>query len=189
MPQEPRAWSRSPWIVAAILQSDAPTSQAPTTPGSEPSSGPTKVPPPGSLDPVPIGDVKTAPPVDLDETGDFETGLTLRIVEMNAVDGVARGPGEISGPALQLVMDARNDSGKPVSLEGMVVALDYGAAHTPAGTLMEPGGAPFEGVVKAGDTAHGVYVFAIPEADRDRITVTASYTGRAPTLIFRGDAG
>jgi hypothetical protein len=169
--------------------SPAPESSAATVPpDSKPSSGSTEVPEPGSLETVKVEEVSYAPPVGLDETADFGTGLTLRLTEIEAVEGVARGPGQVSGPALRLVVKARNASKAPVSLEGMVVALAYGAAGTPATSLSEPGGKPFEGELPARGEAVAVYVFAVAEESRDRVTVSASYTGSAPTVVFEGAA-
>lgn len=214
MPWLSHAWARPRWILLVVVvivagitlglvlarnesgddgRGDEPrTEKQPAlvteTPGAEPSSGPTKVPEPGSLDPVPVEEVETAPPVELEETGDFGTGVKLEIVEINAVEGKARGPGEISGPALQLVLEATNDSDKGVWLEGMVIALDHGPDHTPAIGLSEPGTDPFEGRLAAGGTARATYVFKVPVEERDQVRVVASYTGKAPTLVFRGDA-
>lgn len=168
-----------------------PTAGSPTatgTPDSKPSSGPTGTPEPGSLEPVEVEEPETAPPVGLDETGDFGTGVTLLVDEIEAVDGVARGPGQVSGPALRLVMEASNASKGSVSLEGMVVALAYGADDTPAMRLSEPGERPFEGELPAKAEARAVYVFAIPQEARGRISVSASYTGSAPTVVFEGAA-
>lgn len=172
---------------------DAPTPAAdPSTPSGspdpKPSSGPTEIPEPGSLETVEVEDVSFAPPIGFDETGDFGTGLTIRVNAIEAVDGVARGPGQVSGPALRLEMEARNGSGDPVSLEGMVVAMEYGADGTPATPLREPGGEPFEGELSPQDEAVAAYVFAVPEKARGRITVSASYTGSAPTVVFEGAA-
>ncbi len=166
------------------------TSPAPTapTPASEPSSGPTGVPPPGSLETVDVREVSVAPPVALDEAGDFGTGVTVRISDIEAVAGVAHGPGEVAGPALRLTMVADNDSQDPVSLEGMVVALTYGAEKTPASSLSDPGARPFEGELAPGGRATAAYVFGVPEEARGRVSVSTSYTGRAPTVVFEGDA-
>ena len=163
------------------------TSPVPS-PASEPSSGPDEVPPPGSLETVDVREVSVARPVALDGTGDFGTGVTLRITAIEAVAGVGQGPGEVSGPALRLTLEAHNDSAEPVSLEGMVVDLVYGPAETPAMSLSEPGGAPFEGELAPGAAADATYVFGVPEKDRGRIRVSASYTGSAPTVPFQGDA-
>jgi hypothetical protein len=162
---------------------------ATVSPDSRPSSGPTDVPEPGSLEPVEVEEVVLARPVGLDETADFGTGLTLRVDDIAAVDGVARGPGQVSGPALRLVMEARNASGGSVSLERMVVDLTYGSDDTPAMPLREPGAKPFEGELPGKGSARAVYVFAVPEKARGRITVSASYTGSAPTVVFEGAAG
>lgn len=175
-----------PALAPSTAASGSPT--ASEAPDPHPSSGPTEVPEPGSLETVKVEEVSLAPPVGLDETGDFGTGLTLRVTDIEAVEGVARGPGEVSGPALRLTMEARNASRAPVSLEGMVVDLTYGAADTPAMPLTEPGARPFEGEVPARAERVAVYVFAVPEGSRDRVRVRTSYTGSAPTVVFRGSA-
>jgi len=181
-------WDDEPREKPSFGATETPSGPSTPSPASEPSSGPTEVPEPGSLETVDVSEVSVAPPVGLDQKGDFRTGVTLRITSIEAVNGVGRGPGEVSGPALRLTMEARNDSGDPVSLEGMVVDLRYGAPDTPGMPLTEPGAKPFEGELAPREQAAAVYVFAVPEESRRLVTVAASYTGSAPTLLFEGDA-
>lgn len=153
---------------------------APEPPASTPTAG--------SLDPVPYEEVTPEPPVPLTATADFRTGLTVQVTDIESVRSVAQRPGEISAPALRLTLQAHNSSGEPISLDGMVVTLEYGADRTPAINVHEPAGAPFEGVLAPGDSVHGVYVFNVPDEARSQIRVTTSYTGEAPTLVLAGPA-
>ncbi len=166
-----------------------PAATASPTPDAEPSSGPTGTPSPGSLDVVPVEEVVTEPAVPLTETADFGTGMTLRILRIESVDGEARGVGEIEGPALRLTLRMSNDSDTAVSLESVVVDATTGADRTPAPTLSGPGVELFEGEVPAGGSKTGVYVFAVPEDARDRLRVTVSYLSGAPVVALAGAVG
>jgi hypothetical protein len=158
------------------------------TPDPAPSSGPTGTPSPGSLEEVPVGEVTTEPAVPLTATADFGTGMTLRILRIESVQGEARGPGEIAGPAVRLTLKMSNSSDAAVSLEGAVVDVSTGADHTPAPGLTGPGGREFEGELPAGGSATAAYVFAVPEGDRDRLRVAVSYVAAAPVVVFAGPA-
>ncbi|WP_193613093.1 hypothetical protein [Nocardioides lijunqiniae] len=157
---------------------------APATPTRSASPGTSGS--PGSLQPAPYEEVTPRPAVPLSATADFGTGLTLRIVEVEAVRSEARSPGEVSAPAVRLTMRARNASDRPIAVDGLAVTLEHGAARTPAVGVTEPGGAPFTGVLEPGATARGVYVFNVPPGERDLVRVTTSYTGAAPTLVLAG---
>ncbi len=162
------------------------TATASPTPGSEPSSGPTGTPAAGSLDVVPAGEMRTRAPVPFDATASFGSGLTLRVTQLEDVSGVARGPGEIAGPAVRMTFELENDGDQPVSLESVVVSVTYGAEETPAVTLSGPGEEPFGGTLGPDATADGRYVFALPAEERGQVQVVASYTGGAPAVSFEG---
>jgi hypothetical protein len=169
----------------AVATAGEPTATT-AAPGAEPSSGPEGTPSPGSLDAVPAGETRTKPPVPMTATADFGTGVTIRVTGVEAVAGVARGPGQIAGPAVRLDLEVVNDSRSTVSLESMVLAVSYGSARTPAMALTGPGGVLFEGELEAGGTARGRYVFAIPVEQRHNVQVTASYAAAVPAVEFTG---
>lgn len=163
----------------------------PAPPTTMPGGAPVPSPSPGTPSALgegrtqPVGTVRTEPPVGLDETGDFGTGLTVRLTGVEPVQGVARAPGEIAGPALEVTVRATNDSTRPISLDGVIVFLSYGEDRTPA-TDFGHGSAPLQGDLAAGSSASGTYVFAVPEDQRDDVRVEISYTGEAPTVAFEG---
>jgi hypothetical protein len=124
--------------------------------------------------------------VPLDDTARFGTGLDLRLSDLEPVDGVARGPGEIAGPAVRLTVRLTNHADRPVSLESVVLEVTYGRAQTPAMSLTGPGGRPFGGTLAPGRSRSARYVFAIPVSARDHVRVAASYTGSVPSVELAG---
>ncbi|WP_098483402.1 hypothetical protein [Georgenia soli] len=173
---------------ATATATGAPPQPAPTTmpDGSTiPSPSPGAPSTPGQGRTVPVGSVRTQAPVDLDGTGDFGTGLTVRLAGVRGVQGVARAPGEVAGPALEVTVRATNGSDAPIALDGVVGYLSYGGDRTPA-TDFGQGSAPLQGELAAGASATGTYVFAVPEDQRDDVRVEISYTGEAPTVAFEG---
>lgn len=177
----------------ACACADPPQGPSGATP-AVPSSGqgpaaPTASASPGSLDPVPTTERTPEPAIPLTAVADFGPEVTLRILEVEEVDGVARGPGEIDGPAVRLTLQLANASDATLSLEPMVVAVTSGAQRNPALSLTGPGGRPFQGELPPGDSATGVYVYAVPEAQRRVLEVTVSATPTAPVVVFRGAVG
>jgi len=139
----------------------------------------------GSGQTVPVGEVRTLKPVPLQSTGDFGTGLTVRLAGIHAVKGVANAPGEIAGPALEVTVVADNGATGRISLDGVVVFLSYGTDRTPASEF-DTMGEPLRRGLAAGSTRTGTYVFAVPSDQRGDVRVEVSYTGKAPTVAFEG---
>lgn len=177
-------------IVAAIalaltLPAGSPGASSPTTPpATTPASGaPTPVP---SESPTPVTQPPAGDPVPIDTPAEVVKGLTASISGIEAVDGVAKGPGEVSGPSIRFTVTIANATGAPVDLTGTVVTVDYGADRTPAGQLYEPGAVPLATSVAAGGTASGVFVFAIPPESRGLVHITVDYAVDVAPLVFAG---
>jgi hypothetical protein len=177
-------------IVAAIalaltLPAGSPGATSPTTPpATTPASdAPTPVP---SESPTPVTQPPAGDPVPIDTPAEVVTGLTASISGIEAVDGVAKGPGEVSGPSIRFTVTIANATGAPVDLTGTVVTVDYGADRTPAGQLYEPGAAPQATTVAAGGPASGVFVFAIPPESRGLVHITVDYAVDVAPLVFAG---
>jgi hypothetical protein len=134
---------------------------------------------------VPVEPVQTLAPVPLESVGDFRTGLTVQLASISAVEAEAKAPGEISGPALRVTVDAANDAGEAVSLDGVVVFLSYGDDRTPASQFGSSSD-PLVGDLAPGGSRTGTYVFSVPPDQRDDVRVEISYTGSAPTVAFTG---
>ncbi len=128
-------------------------------------------------------------PVAPDEPAESEEGLIAEITAMKAVDGEAVQAGDIAGPSVQFTLKLTNDTDSPIDLGFIAVNAYIGEGRTPAIGLVKPGAAPFEGTLKAGATAEGVYVYNIPENQRGDVTVTLDYRAGSPAFVFRGDVG
>ncbi|WAX55906.1 hypothetical protein M6B22_15360 [Jatrophihabitans cynanchi] len=147
--------------------------------------------------------VITRPPVALHAVADFGTGVSARITSIKAVKVQAVGPGSVSGPGLNVVIQVTNHTAKALNLNNAVASV-ASADGTP-GVLMvftpNEGGDediplpgpdsfshPMNGSLLPRATASGTYVFTIPVVNRNPITVSFSYAGGGPVVLFKGDA-
>jgi hypothetical protein len=126
---------------------------------------------------VPLADAAAAVP-----------GVVFSISDLEAVDGVARGPGEVAGPSLRFAVSVRNDTASTVSLTSTVVNFYFGADQTPATELAAPGGVPLPDEVAAGGTARGVFVFNVPNEGRSLVQIAVDYSAGVPIVLFEGPA-
>jgi hypothetical protein len=175
---------------AASGGSASPTTAAPAAATAAapalPAPLPTPVPagPTGTVDDAP----PSLPPVALDQTAAAGDGITASLTSIEAIQGTATGPGNVSGPALRVTVRLTNGTAAPVALGGVSVDLASGNELTPASPLNDPSAAPFTGMVAPGHQAEGVYVFSIPAQSRDSVTVSVGYQAGAPIMVFTGSA-
>lgn len=153
------------------------------TPGAAtPSPAATTAAPPGTDAPI----APELDPVAVDEPTEV-ADVRVTLADAERVQGVARLPGEISGPAVRLTVRIDNDGDSPLDAEYVVVSAFYGAARTPANELGEPGGAPFSGSIPPGGSAEGVYVFEASDAELADVLVRVETAAGEPAATFRGD--
>ncbi|MGY1854933.1 hypothetical protein [Modestobacter sp. SYSU DS0290] len=172
---------------AAPSSGAAASSSAPATEGPAASEAPVATPEGDQA----TGDLDAPPPslaaVQLDEPVVVDE-VTLSVVSVEAIDGTGVGVGNVAGPALRVTVRARNGTEAPQDLDAVSVNLSTGADETPASPLRDPSAAPFAGTLAPGDTAEGVYVFSVPVAARDMVTVEVGHRPGAPVAVFRGAA-
>jgi len=167
-----------PWEAGTPAATSTPTDgQTSVSPDPDPSETPAT--------PEPT-DTASPEPVPIESPGVIVSGVTAEVTGIEAVDGVAKGPGEVSGPAIRFTVTITNTTSSTVDLTATVVTVDYGADRTPAGQLYQPGASPMPTKVAAGDTASGVYVFTIPTDQRDLVHITVDYSVGVPPLVFTG---
>jgi hypothetical protein len=185
----------------------APASSAPVppTPGSasapapartSASAGSSPTPEPGALTPVPPptpGDtsstvaprpVETRKPVKLDQPAVPTREVTVRVTRLRAVQAKAQGPGEVSGPGLELRVQVRNQ-GSALDLSGAAVTLTA-ADGSPGQMMTGPPAAPLPASVAAGRTATGTYVFTVPKGQRDPVQVVVTLSEKLAVVTFSG---
>lgn len=180
-------------ITVAVIVSTARHS-TPTTPSksSTPSASSTGSPSPApsasgtssaTPSPVPSASATSAP---IGGAGTIKPGLTAQITKFEAVDGVAKTPGETSGPSVRFTVTITNAGSLAESLATTVVTVYYGADRTPALQLSEPGGTDMPASVAGNTTATGIYIFTIPVDQRNNVRLEVDYSVKVPPLVFQG---
>lgn len=175
---------------ASTSQTSATVSSTPTVPPSDIAIDPSASRPVETPTPLPPASGAPGPelaPVALDAKAVTPSGVIISLGKLEALSSDAVAGGEIAGPAIRATVVIDNASAAPLDLEYVVVNAYYGADRTPAGTAMTPGGAPFEGAIEAGASAQGVYLFTIPEQDRNNVTITVDYLAGEAIAVFQGD--
>lgn len=125
-------------------------------------------------------------PVEPGQTVTTDDGIAVTVTSMEAVDGKAIAPGDVSGPAIRYTVEIANDSSADLDLGFTAVNAYIGDARTPALGLTEPGGSPFAGIVGPGAEATGVYIFTVPLAERANVTLIVDYRAGSPAVVFTG---
>lgn len=165
----------------AVASPDRPSAQPTTTPDQGDSTGGSAPAAPGDAGYVPPETDPTA----LDSTVEAG-GAVVSISSLDAVDAVAAGPGEVSGPAIQVEVSVTARE-QEVDLAAASVELTYGDDQTPAvafATAEQAQDLPAK--VDAGKTVKGTYVFAVPTDSRDRVDVRVTVSTADPVVVFRG---
>lgn len=160
---------------------ESPEDDSRDEPASSPSAEPT------ALAPTPGTRVETVR-AELDEEVRLDTSVDVRISKVEAVDGKARGVGEVDGPALRFTVELENGSSSAVSSELGLITVEYGPDKEPAGTLSGPGARMFPAEIAPGDSGTGVFVFNVPPSRRNQLQVTFTYAADAPRVVFSGSA-
>jgi hypothetical protein len=171
--------SSAPATPTATSPQDQAAPAAPAAPAVPEATGPT-----GDVNVLPA----SLPSVGLDEPAASDDGVRVEVLSVDAVDGVGSGPGNVSGPALRVTLELTNGTTAPIALDLVSIGLTHGTDRTPASPLNDPSAAPFAGTLQPGTTGEGVYVFSVPTADRDLVTVSVGYRAGAPYLVFSGAA-
>ncbi len=130
----------------------------------------------------------TAAPVDLKAKKTVRGGISATITDMSAVQGEAKGIGEIAGPAVRFTVTVVNDTEAALSLDSAVVNVSYGDDSQPASQLSGPDPVAFPASVKPGDKGTGVFIFAIPLDARDKVVIHFNLEAETPIATFAGRA-
>lgn len=116
----------------------------------------------------------------------LEDGATAVVTKVESVRSRAELPGEVAAPAVRLTVKATGGD-EAIDLSKVVVNAYYGPDRTPAISMTEPGGKPFEGTLAAGRSANGVFVFNVPPAERDQVFVEFSWSPKAKPVVLTAD--
>ena len=136
---------------------------------------------------MPSRAVTTMPAVALNSSGSFGDGVGAAVVAIKAVQARGQGPGEVSGPGLQITVQLHNGTSKALPLDNVVVNLTD-STNAPANPMSGAPANPFSGSLAPGGKTTGVYVFTVPVDRRSRIAITINYSGRSAVVVFTGSA-
>jgi hypothetical protein len=141
-----------------------------------------------TLEAVPVEPLVVNDPIDLDATGDFGTGLTVRVLGIESVDGEATRRFEVAGPALRIRLEVTNTTDDDIALTRTQVDVSYGEDRTPGIELSGPDVAEFPTSLAAGERAAAAVVFGVPADERDQVQVVVTHGTEAPVIVFEGSA-
>lgn len=143
------------------------------------------VPAPGETAPIEKPPASTEVPFD-----EKETVAGKLLVEAVSVDGVTAGrdiPGEVSGPAVKVVIRVHNEGSEAVDTSGASVNLTYGDDdRIPAVELTDPASSTLPVSLAAGASADAVYIFAVPLEDAGNVRIMVDVLASEPDVVFAG---
>lgn len=129
--------------------------------------------------------VTTAPAVGLTQAAKAAGGLEMALTKIQRIQASAQGPGEISGPALQLTLRVDNKSSRDVALNNVLVSLTD-AQSDPGLPMTGSPASPLTGTLAPGQSTSGTYVFSVRTPARTRVSINVSYDTDSPVVVFTG---
>lgn len=127
-----------------------------------------------------------APPVAISENVVVVEGVEVKIVEIEAVQGEARGIGEVAGPAVRFKVVITNRTDKPISTDQALVNVNAGPEKAPASPLSGPGATTLPATIDPATTASAVYVYSIPDEQRQNVQILFNFRVDVPIASFEG---
>lgn len=188
-PSEPPA--AAPSETPAAAPSEAPAAAEPAAPPAAPPAAEPAAPgpdPAASYAQLATVEQPVAPPVDISATTAVTEGITAKVEKLEAVQGEAKGIGEIAGPAIRFTVTVTNGTAEAVPLANAIVNVSAGADDAPASQLSGPNTVAFPESVAAGGSASGTFVFSVPVEQRDSVKIYLNYSVAAPVAAFAGPA-
>lgn len=158
-------------------------SQTPGSPASN--SSPSTTPAPaGSVGPTEQPELPLEEGA-LDEQIELSTGFVIELDSVTTTAVEAETPGDVSGPAVEVVVTVTNTSSETQSVDSAVVTLE-----TPDGDIGIPtlagGAVHLAGEVAPRASAEGRYLFMLDPADGRDITISVNYAAGEPVARFTG---
>jgi hypothetical protein len=170
-----------------------PTAPAPTpavsthSTQSSQSSKPVPAPSSGNIhQTVPSRPVTTATTGRPGRPASFDPSMTVTATAIRSTTAKGRLPGEISGPAVEIVLRFTNSGTHRVDLNNAVVTAS-GRNGDPATTISGPP-ARAAGEVAPHSSRTGTYVFTLAKSQQSRVTIDVTYSASAPTVVIVGSA-
>jgi len=153
-----------------------------------PASTAVPAPTPGDVEStVKPGKVERRKPVALTKPATAADGVIITVSSVKSISTKAVGPGEVSGPGLQMEVAIRNTTSTPIDLAGTVVSV-VNQDGRPGASMGGPPATRLPSQVAAQSQASAVFVFGMARGRRDPVTIDVNVGGTMPTVVFRGKA-
>lgn len=123
--------------------------------------------------------------VAIDAPAALPNGVIVSIDSVDKLVVAAETPGEIAGPAVAVTFALTNGSAEPIDVSTAMATVS-GADGTFGQPTTSVPFAPFGGTIAPGGSATGVYVFLLPESERETLTATLEYIAGVQTAVFVG---
>ena len=144
---------------------------------------PTVVPAPVPVPPADARPPVVVPPDAAATTGDVQVSLT----GFTSVTTSGDGPGEISGPGVEVAISITNTGAQAVDLSALTVNVYKGAEGVPLATVMsDPDNRPAPASVKAGQTVTASYRFAEAGSADDVYAVVVDVAPEVAPVVYQG---
>jgi hypothetical protein len=131
--------------------------------------------------------LQTHKPVPIKTAAPFGDGVTAKIISVVPVQSIGKGPGEISGPAIKVLISLNNGTKTVISVNQVTVNVSYGAAASPSIPILgDPSSKPFNGNVAPAASSRGTYIFDVPKNARSNVSISVSYAALSPIVVFKG---
>jgi len=155
-----------------------------TPPGGSPSTVPqTSGVPNTAVETPPVG-ANLRPPIGVGEPADFGDGVVVEVTEFEDIDAEGGAPGETSGPAVKVALDARNGSSATFDLGLLAVTATYGDDVPAIASSADPA-KELVGELAVGKRSSGVFVFRVPDGQADSMVVSIQSAASADIVVVR----
>lgn len=135
---------------------------------------------------LPSAERVTLAPAPIDQAVEPTDTVAVAIPSIEAVQGEAVAPGEVSGPALRITVRVTNNGAASLPLSSAVVNLYLGTEQLGANPVSQPSGQPFPAELGPGASADGIFVFEAAEDQRSLTRIEVDLDLATPIVIFEG---
>ena len=124
-----------------------------------------------------------------DQKVSYADGLTLAVSKTDQGSVEGQGPGVFAGdPRTTFTLTLTNGTSKPIRLDAVVVAAQYGKPARVARPVYGPTAVDFSGVVAPGGKSSASYAFTIPKTGLKNVVMTVDFDGLHTAATFHGAA-
>lgn len=164
-----------------------PDEQEPGDVAAGPAAQPTAVEPPTPGATEPIEKPPSTAEANFEEAVTVAEDLVVELVSLEAVEAGRDIPGEVSGPAVKVVIVVENCGDEPVDTSGASLNLTYGGdSLIPAPEVLDDASSALTATIPPGGMGEGTYLFAVPLDSDGNVRIMVDVLASEPDVVFSG---